>query len=36
MIDAMVEELVAERLGAILQSVRTIEESVERFEGYLR
>jgi AcrR family transcriptional regulator len=36
LIDAVVEELVAERIGGIITAVSTIEDPVERFEGYLR
>jgi AcrR family transcriptional regulator len=36
LIDAVVEELVAERITGIITAVRDIEDPVERFESYLR
>ncbi len=36
LIDAVVEELFAERIAGIITEVRAIEDPVERFEGYLR
>lgn len=36
LIDAVVEELVAERIDGIIRSVGDIEDPVERFESYLR
>jgi AcrR family transcriptional regulator len=36
LIDAVVEELVAERIDGIIGSVQDIEDPVERFESYLR
>ncbi|WP_369369799.1 TetR/AcrR family transcriptional regulator [Promicromonospora sp. Populi] len=36
LIDAVVEELVAERISGIISSVSAIDDPVERFEGYLR
>jgi AcrR family transcriptional regulator len=36
LIDAVVEELVAERIDGIIASVTDIADPVERFEGYLR
>ncbi|MFI2487859.1 TetR/AcrR family transcriptional regulator [Promicromonospora kroppenstedtii] len=36
LIDAVVEELFAERIAGIISEVAAIEDPVERFEGYLR
>lgn len=36
LIDAVVDELVADRLSAIIAHTRTLEDPVERFESYLR
>lgn len=36
LIDAVVEELVAERITGIITAVSTIDDPVERFESYLR
>lgn len=36
LIDAVVEDLVAERIGGIITEVTAIEDPVERFETYLR
>jgi AcrR family transcriptional regulator len=36
LIDAVVEELVAERITGIITAVGTIDDPVERFESYLR
>jgi AcrR family transcriptional regulator len=36
LIDAVVEELVAERIGGIIATVGAVDDPVERFESYLR